>query len=157
MLIIHSSSRNLGAFVTCKNPQVLCLAGDEDKKLTILEAKGELKAIDAYIMASPEQEVMTYIKEQLNSEICQVESMRFESDLADSPLALALSGYLGFDSQAPCYLVGFDGYQSVSSAFYLKEETQAVIDAFNDMSDQKLISLTLSSYKSLDQQSIYQP
>ncbi|MCS5489178.1 aldolase catalytic domain-containing protein [Algoriphagus limi] len=153
-LVIHCSTRNMAYFTQLANPQVVCLTGQEGKKMQKrLNEVAELNLLACVLPPSP-RKMGAFVPPALENKIMELEGYSFEHSYPDGPLALALqmawnsgSNYVG--------LIGMDGYQqTLHTDFELRTESQVVLDAFGKSYVGKWEALTPTGYQ-MPQGSIY--
>jgi 4-hydroxy 2-oxovalerate aldolase len=149
ILVIHSSSKHIDDFKNISNPQYLCIAGDELKRIDFLNSKH----IKKYIF--PPHESRQIEPNIENQTFLELDKIDFINEFHDSPLVISLQLALMTGAKS-IYLAGFDGYADSKSRkdHLLMRENQEVINQFTQ-NGQQLISLTKTIYKNLGKQSIY--
>lgn len=151
--IIHSSARNLDAYIDIDVPQFACLVGREADK--ILSDEEELLEHFRFLVAR-ETSVQTYVPDYLKKATCQVDPFAMNDDAMLSPVGLAMGAAIALGGQ-DIYLAGFDGYDgSADAADVLGREVQEALDAFaTQMPERRLVAITPTRYR-IDSTSVYQ-
>jgi 4-hydroxy 2-oxovalerate aldolase len=154
-VIIHASSRNAMSFTKVPNDQYFCLVGNEGHRLE--EVFGDASQVTGKCILPPyPREMGTYIPSVLENAAYELSKVDFTEKLKDTHTSLAIqtARELGVKT---AYVVGYDGYNG--SAMGQKEHELFLENEylFNKASESglKLISLTLSSYESLEQDSVF--
>lgn len=153
-LVIHSSTRNMAHFTKLPNSQVVCLTGQEGKK--IQERSGVVAEMNllACVLPPAPRLMGAFVPTSLENKTFELSGYDFVHSYSDGPLALALqmawnSGteYVGF--------IGMDGYQhTLHTDFELRTESQDVLNAFKKAYKGKWEALTATNYE-MPQGSIY--
>lgn len=153
--VVFSSSRHLNLAAQLGGRQLLCLPGHD----AFRAGPDALARMAAVVVPAPPR-VPGCVPDGLTMPVVQAEPLHLEGgDLGpvsdSSPLALALGAATALGAKR-CFLVGFDGYDTASTAEQeLSREVQAVLDAFAARSGgPQLASLTPTRYR-VPQRSIH--
>lgn len=150
--IVHASSKNALAFSQVPNKQIFCLAGNEGHRME--EVFNNNLPLNIVCVLPPYPRKMgTYIPEVLKGNSFQIDSIRFQGDIAENITALALEVCYKLNAQE-VYFLGYDGYTG--------ELSQNQLELFNEneelfklSSDLSLAALTPTKYKNIKYQSIF--
>ncbi len=150
IIIIHSTSKYINKFSAMKNRQLFCVSGDE---LTKLNNSRQYNFIDQFVFAPSPRKINVNIPQDDN--MVELNKIDFIEYFHDSPLTISLQTALEVGT-GNIELIGFDGYLELKSKkeLYLMHENQKIISTFSSRKV-KLNSLTKTSYKDLNQKSIY--
>jgi 4-hydroxy 2-oxovalerate aldolase len=155
LLVIHSSSRNLGSFVNVPQQQILCLSGNEGIKLQQRIDGHDTSSISACVLPNDPNKMGVVVPEILLSKVYSCTPITFIDEYHDSPFAIALQSVIDLGIKE-IMLCGFDGYDNQLTEFNeLREESQAIIDSFIKSFKGEIYTVTPSSYLRLPSQSIY--
>lgn len=145
--LIFSSSRNLSAFTKIKNKALVCITGNETRKIHkkyFLNNKFIVNNIidDKTILPN---KVKNFYK---------LKKKYISEDLLNSPLSIALSTALEIKAKK-IFLIGFDGYKRSDKIndYNLYNENQKILNFFKKKL--KLIFFTETSYENIKKSSIF--
>jgi 4-hydroxy 2-oxovalerate aldolase len=153
LALIFAGTRNLELFLEEKNIKLICLTGDEYKKIERQRRLKETKYKNLYFIVPEKSEIQVYLPTKL--QVCKVMSQKFLSKFLDSPLSVCVSAAIQTKTKN-IYLAGFDGYPlnegEVSRALFIENQKIFDIAIVNELN---LISLTKSKYTGLTSSSIF--
>jgi 4-hydroxy 2-oxovalerate aldolase len=136
------------------NPQVVCLTGQEGKKLQ--ERSGVVAEMNllACVLPPAPRPMGAYVPTSLENKAIELAGYDFVHAYAYGPLALALQ--MAWNSgTAYVGLIGMDGYQqTLPTDFDLRTESQDVLNAFKKAYTGKWEELTPTNYE-MPEGSIY--
>ncbi len=152
LMVIHCSLRNIPIFANLDSPQLVCLAGDEGRRIADYEQKDRSRIL-AYIV-SPRSGIEELISHHLGSKVFQVfppiEEKNGEDGFIkqDAPLNLVLK-IIETLKPANVMVAGFDGYEEAETAYNtIAWETQQIFNKYLEVfPDIPLLSLTPTKYK----------
>lgn len=153
--VIHASSKNAMSFKNVPNQQYFCLVGNEGYRLE--SVFGNSVPVKGKCILPPYPRKMgTYIPESMKNNAYELKEIMFTDEFTDSHTAIAFQTALEFGFSS-LYIVGYDGYSgSISEKEQeLFNENGQLFEAYKRDTKIELISLTNTSYKQLESQSIY--
>ena len=150
--IIHSSTRHSNLLSNLSNTQILCIPGDESRK--ILETNKLNQFIDFFVF-EPTPRMIEPVDTLYLEKSFELKKITFIDHYFDSPLTLALQTAIELKSHQ-VFLVGFDGYEQLNSTkdILLHKENQSILDQFL-FHNSNLHFLTPSSYSNISKRSIF--
>ncbi|AXJ01679.1 4-hydroxy 2-oxovalerate aldolase [Cyclonatronum proteinivorum] len=153
--VIHASSKNAMSFKNVPNQQYFCLVGNEGYRLESVFGYSVPKKGKCILPPYP-RKMGTYIPDSMKDNAYELSKIRFTDQFTDSHTAIAFQTALEFGFKS-LYIVGYDGYNGVISEKEqeLFNENVQLFEAFKKNTEIELISLTRTSYKQLESQSIY--
>lgn len=156
-LLISSSTHYAGDWLKLGLEHVVCLMGNEGKKIDHLHQFMNTKNI-SFAFPPPPRAMGLYVPEGIMNSSYEMDGERlFKNIPSDAPLALGLELALKFNAKE-IDLIGFDGYSHLQAEhvdFDLHSETQKIINSALKVDDVKWRSLTPTYYEGLVVNSIY--
>jgi 4-hydroxy 2-oxovalerate aldolase len=156
LTLIFASSKNANLFKEISVDKVFCLVGREGSRLeSVFEGFGEFTG--ACILPPFPRKMGTYVPKEVAKKTFELEAIEFTDKFKDSHTVLSLQTAIELSADN-IYIVGYDGYSSeimTSIQSTLSDENNQIFQDFILFSNQKIISLTPSDYKSLVASSIY--
>lgn len=156
-LLISSSTHYAGDWLNLGLEHVICLMGNEGKKIDHLRQFMNTKGI-SFVFPPPPRSMGIYIPEGILDRSYEMDENRLLKNApGDAPLALSLELAMKFNA-SEIDLIGFDGYSHLSNEdvdFDLHSETQKIIDGALEIKSVKWRSLTPTCYDGLVTNSIY--
>ena len=152
--IIYASSTNAIYFQDAGVPHYHCLVGNEGHRLE--RVYDQFEGFDGKCILPPFPRKMgTYIPEPLKDNVCQLKEVSFTNEYLDSHTALAIQTAINLGVEE-VLVVGYDGYKGNMNAKEqeLYQENEFLFEKAKD-SVSKIVSITPSTYKKLNSESIY--
>ncbi|WPU65821.1 hypothetical protein [Peredibacter starrii] len=156
-LLVSSSTHYAGDWLKTGLEQVICLMGNEGKKIDHLDQFMDTKNISFVFPTSP-RAMGLYVPEGIQKNCYELDGdCLLKGTPSDAPLSLAMELALRF-KVSEIELIGFDGYahlQGEAVDFDLHSETQKIINAATKIDSVKWKSLTPTHYEGISTSSIY--
>lgn len=146
IVLIHSTIKYISLFEKINNTQYFAVGGN-----SIMEVNKRGR-IEKFIFEPLSRKINEDFES--NKKFYELNRINFIDRHLDSPLTVSLQ--ITLDAKAKkIYLVGYDGYEELKNKkqLYLMQENQEIINSYLEYN--KLISLTKSKYKNLEDKSIY--
>ena len=155
IVIVHASSRNAMCFKKSTNDQYFCLVGNEGHRLEqVFGDIGDFKGV--CILPPYPRKMGTYLPKRLEKYSYELKDIAFTKSLKQTHTAIAIetARELGVNK---IFLVGYDGYRGLNIGEKEQElfnENELLFSSAMSLG-LKLVSLTSTSYKNLEQNSIF--
>ena len=154
LTIIYASSKNAFCIDNSLQEHFYCLVGNEGHRLEDV-FKGKYEGGKCILPPFP-RKMGTYIPESFQENAFELDEVNFTTKFKDSHTALAIQTAINFGAKN-IYFIGYDGYSGSSINEKEQElflENQFLFDKAIE-NEIKCVSLTLTSYGNLTQESIF--
>lgn len=154
--IVLSTARHAKSFLDQEQPIFYCLVGNEGHRLTKNVGKAKFKG--TCVLPPYPRTMGTEVPVYAQNDTFELAEIGFVDDYKDSVTTIALQLALNL-TDGEIYLVGYDGYPgSVLSEkeVALTTENNTIFNAFAAVKGCKPKSLTPTTYRTMDVESIYQ-